>query len=126
MIFLKVLIYLLILQLKDASNNYNAWVNKQLLKFRRTATDNNTISVYDTPNITEEVFKNILNDSSNAIYYTGRIDEENYLNTEYQIDNQIGNTNIVNGIYTNTNNSSIFASDDSHNNVQFFISRTNI
>lgn len=103
---------------KDASNNYNAWVNKQLLKFRCTATDNNTISVYDTPNITEEVFKNILNDSSNAIYYTGRIDEENYLNTEYQIDNQIGNTNIVNGIYTNTNNSSIFASDDSHNNVQ--------
>ena len=46
------------------------------------------------------------------------MDEENYLGTEYQIDNQIGNANIVDGIYTNgSNNSSIFASNDPHNNV---------
>ena len=103
---------------KDTSNNYKAWTNKQLSTFRASNNSNNNLNVYDTHNITEEVFENILNDSSANVYYTGRVDEENYLNTEYQIDNQIGNANIVDGIYTkDPNNSSIFATNDPHNNV---------
>lgn len=102
----------------NINNNYKAWVNKQLSTFRASNNSNNNLNVYDTHNISEEVFGNILNDSSANVYYTGRVDEENYLGTEYQIDNQIGNANIVDGIYTkDSNNSSIFASNDPHNNV---------
>jgi hypothetical protein len=102
----------------NINNNYKAWANKQVSTFIASNNPNKNLNVYDTHNISEEVFENILNDSSANVYYTGRVDEENYLGIEYQIDNQIGNANIVDGIYPkDSNNSSIFASNDPHNNV---------